>query len=460
MRKFYRNILHKLGLIKPDEPPTTYFEELNRQCNVAIIPAAFVGIIAWIPYLQTDAELYPEITVLPLLRLGLTAVSVLAVILMFTPFFRGKGYHLWMMLAGYVLVATGIITGLVGADSSYMAGYNVVILLIVIAPFARLHSYVLLFSSLLAFAVVSYASGVSIDSYHAQYDFNNLAAAVGIAMLFIFLLDKIRHNVFSQNLEIQKQKQKSDHLLLNILPGPVAEELKQKGTVEARYYPSVTVVFTDLVNFTRISEGMTPQELVQELDRIFSYFDMVVEKYNLEKIKTIGDGYLFGGGIPEENETHTVDAILASLEIQRYIEKLSDLRESQDLPSWKIRLGIHTGPLVAGIVGEKKFAYDIWGDTVNVASRMQSAGDPGRINITQATYETIKDYFSIEHRGQIEVKNKGMMDMYYVNGINEHLQQAGSPNDLFVKRYNQIGGQGGSEQFEEIQDRQDRKYTD
>ncbi len=209
-----------------------------------------------------------------------------------------------------------------------------------------------------------------------------------------------------QKADLEVQKKLSDELLLNILPEEVATELKEKGVSEARLYSHVTVLFTDFVNFTGISEQMTPTELVQEVHKSFTFFDSVMDKYNLEKIKTIGDAYLAVSGLPHEDPAHAENIVSAAVEIRNYILNSNS--------KFQIRIGIHTGPVVAGIVGVKKYAYDIWGDTVNTAARMEQTSEIGKINITGSTYELVKDSFECEYRGKVDAKNKGKIDMYFV----------------------------------------------
>jgi class 3 adenylate cyclase len=214
--------------------------------------------------------------------------------------------------------------------------------------------------------------------------------------------------------ELAREKQKSEELLLNILPGDVADELKRTGQVEPVYYDSVTVLFTDFKDFTRIAAGLSPQQLIRELDYFFSAFDGIIERHGLEKLKTIGDAYMCAGGIPAANSTHPIDAVRAAWQIQELMSRELVARRRRGQPPWELRIGVHTGPLMAGVIGNKKFAYDIWGDTVNIAARMESSGAPGRINLSRATYERVRDHFACEPRGRIAVKNAGEVDMYFV----------------------------------------------
>lgn len=227
--------------------------------------------------------------------------------------------------------------------------------------------------------------------------------------------------VLEQKQEIEKQhaalvveKGKSDNLLLNILPGEIAEELKNKGHSEARLYDNVTVLFTDFVNFTKLSEHMTPQELVSEIDYCFKGFDVIISELGIEKIKTIGDAYLAVSGLPVANDEHAIRMVQAALKIRDFMALYKARRIEEDKPYFDLRFGIHSGPVVAGIVGTKKFAFDIWGDTVNTAARMEQSGETGKINISAATFELIKDSYHCEYRGLVNAKNKGAMEMYFV----------------------------------------------
>ena len=215
--------------------------------------------------------------------------------------------------------------------------------------------------------------------------------------------------------ELNAEKRKSESLLLNILPEEIAEELKQTGKVKPVHYDSVSVIFTDFQGFTQLSEQMSPQELVDELDYCFSQFDRIIEKHGLEKLKTIGDSYMCAAGIPTPSTTHAIDAVLAALEIQAFMQQRKEEKAKNNIPYWDIRIGIHSGPLLAGVIGTKKFTYDVWGDTVNTASRMESSGVPGRVNISRSTFELIKADLDCEYRGKIAAKNKGELDMYLVN---------------------------------------------
>ena len=235
------------------------------------------------------------------------------------------------------------------------------------------------------------------------------------------------------------KKKRSETLLANVLPKNTASEIMEKGKATKIKYNFVTVLFSDIQGFTKIAEEMNPEVLIDELDKFFFYFDSVVEKYGIEKIKTIGDAYMCAGGIPEKNRTNPVEVILAALEMKAYMNKLKETSELEGMKYWDIRIGIHTGTVVAGVVGQKKLSYDIWGDTVNTASRMESSGEAGKINISGTTYEFVKDFFTCEYRGKMPVKYKGELEMYFVNGIIPELcDENGGPNRKFIVKMQMI----------------------
>jgi class 3 adenylate cyclase len=241
--------------------------------------------------------------------------------------------------------------------------------------------------------------------------------------------------------EAESERGKSEKLLLNILPEEVANELKEKGSVEPVFFESTSIMFTDFKGFTQIAEGLTPHELIRELDGCFTQFDKIIDRNNLEKLKTIGDSYMCAGGIPKVNATHAIDTCLAALEIQSFMNQMKEIKQMIGVPYWELRLGIHSGQIMAGVVGEKKFTYDIWGDTVNTASRMESSGTPGKINISSATYDLVKEFFDCEFRGMVNAKNKGDVAMYYVNGLkNEYSKEENKliPNEIFWAKYRSI----------------------
>jgi len=225
----------------------------------------------------------------------------------------------------------------------------------------------------------------------------------------------------NQNLELENEKEKLDKLLLNILPQETVDELKLKGKASARNYRMASVMFTDFIGFTRISQTYRPKQLVSELDECFSEFDSIIEKYNIEKIKTIGDSYMCAGGVPIRNVSNPFDIILAALEIQAYIKYRNSVKIANGEKPWELRIGINTGELVAGVIGTKRFAFDIWGDTVNVANRLEANSEAGKVNISNTTYDVVKDFFECSYRGKVPTKNRGLIEMYFVEGIRSEL---------------------------------------
>lgn len=244
---------------------------------------------------------------------------------------------------------------------------------------------------------------------------------------------KIFHKKLKQqNEELQENYSKATQIIENILPKQAIEELTEKGTVAPRNFQKVSILFCDIANFTQISEQSRNESLlIEKLNSFFMAFDKIIEKYRIEKIKTIGDAYMCAGGIPQENNTNPIEIVLAALKMQSTVKTL----QLEDNNPWQVQIGIHTGPVIAGIIGSKKYFYDIWGDSVNTASRMETSGKVGEINISHDTYELVKNYFDCHYRGKIMAKNKGLLKMYFVNGITSNFTNDSAkvqPNAAFI----------------------------
>lgn len=234
--------------------------------------------------------------------------------------------------------------------------------------------------------------------------------------------------------EAEQERDRSDRLLLNILPRAVAEELRANQQVTPRYHESVTIMFADFEGFSRLTERIEPKSLIEQLDQFFSAFDGIAARHRLEKLKTIGDAYMCVGGLPEPNRTHDVDACLAALSMQEFMRRTNAQREKLHLPRWDLRIGIHSGPVMAGVVGKSKFIYDIWGDAVNIAARLEAAGGAARINISDTVHNRVRSLMEFEMRGAVEVKNKAPINMHFLARIKPEFSRDPEglrPNDAF-----------------------------
>ncbi|MBS1666132.1 MAG: adenylate/guanylate cyclase domain-containing protein [Bacteroidetes bacterium] len=369
---------------------------------------------------------------------GLNAVICTLILLPSILFVIQKGYftlgiHLYLLLITsmclYLMNTTGGLWG-----SPFTSQWLSIPFILAILVSTRGTAFLYLLISVLA---MSYFGVSQIMGRHFQLDMNkefilhfNTIAQIGF-LLTIFLValtfdgtskkayekvNELRANAELQNEIIAKEKERSDNLLLNILPAEVMEELKNTGKTHAKNYDLVTVLFADMVDFTRISEEMAPEVLVSCIDDYFQMMDNITSKYGVEKIKTVGDAYICAAGLNTGSSNNPVEMIHVALEILAATNRMSEERTALNKPVFQLRIGIHSGPLVAGVVGIKKFAYDIWGDTVNTAARMQQNGEPGKINISGTTRDLVKHRFHCDYRGRVDVKNKGLIDMYYVEG--------------------------------------------
>lgn len=238
------------------------------------------------------------------------------------------------------------------------------------------------------------------------YDEKTLHSSIEMALY----KHKVDTELQVKSRELEEEKKKTDLLLKNILPEEIVNEIKIHGNVKPRLYSAVSVLFTELCDFDLITSYVDPNLLLTELNEVFENFDRIVQKYNIEKLKTIGDSYMIASGLPETADDHAEKLLQAAIEMQSYISKRN---ESKNI-KLQMKVGIHSGPVVAGIVGMKKFTYDIWGDAVNIASRMASGCEPNKINISGDTFRLVKDKFNCIYRGKLQAKGKGEIDMYYV----------------------------------------------
>ncbi|MCU0403940.1 MAG: hypothetical protein MUE99_05270 [Chitinophagaceae bacterium] len=360
---------------------------------------------------------------------GLLSQIPLFLISMLTLFlYRAGLHHFYLLFVYFVLCSVSIAVTVyyTGGFSSelfaWLATTPIVALLVWSKKGSLLSLFVVVLIEVLFFIVAfdgySFPNQIKPSLAPAFYLACNLGLVFilyGIGYVFEQAKDSALQNLHAKNVELANEKKKSDDLLLNILPQSVADELKSTGESKAGVFENVSVLFLDIAEFTVISENMHPQELVNELNHCFTLFDNIVTRNKMEKIKTVGDAYIAVSGLPDEHPNHAAIAVTTALEMMKAMQDYAYERQMKGKEFFLFRAGIHSGPLVAGIVGIKKFAYDIWGDTVNMAARLEQNSMPGKVNISSQTYDLIKDHFLVEHRGKLHAKNKGYMDMFFVN---------------------------------------------
>lgn len=410
----------------------TFWEELEYQAGLMFPFAIIIALFNWLPYTIADRQLLPGVRAILYLRLGLTAVAITLSLLHMVLRYRYRSLICGGLLIFYLELATAIITGLTRIRPEYMGGYLLVLMVLPIVPFPAWMLLTTIISSIVTFVITCAVVGVDVKNHVLRYSLQDFASTIILVVMFILVLNKIRRRSWAKSRTIEK-------LLLNILPPSIAAELQENGFVLPRKFDFSTVVFTDFAGFTKISEYMSPEILIDELHQIFKSFDQIIEKFGLEKLKTIGDSYMYAGGIPIFKNSHVVDSILAAIAMQQFIRRRNEAyQDKQDKIFWKMRLGISSGPVMAGIVGEKKYVYDVFGSTVNLASRLESSGAVDAINISEATASAIRDFFEIEFRGEMNAKGLGLVKMYFVEGFKQDLALAGKPfepNERFFELY-------------------------
>jgi class 3 adenylate cyclase len=375
--------------------------------------SAFETVVIWGFFLHT---LFPSEFPKTILRIfGVTAIVEGILIIFPSTYFYTNLLPAFQLVSVLILLYYLVVLGLALRHRRTMSGFLFLSLMVVLVAVAndilyeRLVINTGLFIQHTAFLFVIVQAYLLAKRISKAYQAaETLSAELNQANI------NLEHKVMERTSELEAEKKKADDLLLNILPAEMAEELKTKGRSDTRSYGSVTVMFTDMVGFTMISEQIGPEALVAEIDHCFSAFDRIVESSGLEKIKTIGDAYMCAAGLPVPGETNAVDIVHAAQRIIAFMEQRKKEKLSKGETPFEIRIGIHTGPVIAGIVGVRKFAYDIWGDTVNTAARMEQNSHTGKINISGTTYDLVKDHFKCSYRGKIDAKNKGMIDMYFV----------------------------------------------
>lgn len=423
MQKHYTDWVERLIAA----PELTSPEEVRKRklfVNIVVFTifyaAAYIPVCIWFEY-----------------NAGLRAVSVVLLVLPIVIYLMVKGafkvsLHTYLLVISalciYLMFKTG---GLMGSPFTPQWLSIPFILAVLVGTRKIAIAYLCISIIMMAYFGIS-----EIKGYDFVIDMNtdyvltfNTIAQIGF-LLTIFLvaisfdatsqkaysqLNQMRKEAELQSEVIAQERDNSNELLLNILPQEVVEELKQTGKTTARNYDLVTVMFADMKNFTSIVESISPEDLVSGIAAYFEAFDSILGKYDVEKIKTVGDAYICASGLPNVNSNNPTVMVDLALEMAEAVEKLKRERTGSGKIAFDVRFGIHSGPCVAGVVGVKKFAYDIWGDTVNTAARMQQHGEGGKVNISGTTYDLVKHRFNCTFRGHIEVKNKGQMLMYFVD---------------------------------------------
>lgn len=407
-----------------------------RQAQIAIL----VGLAMYSSFAFLDLNLDPKSFVYSASLRLVFAPLCIALCLYLTQRIKSK-LELWSMLVLILTQVGHLFLIVVGNFPQFYLPIITSIVFVFALTFSNIRlrfSLIYLFSSFVI-TLLFYIFVVKPDSKHFIFGLFIMVSFGVISVLAGYSREYYVRKDFLQSDALAREKIKSDSLLLNILPQQIAQELKTQGTTKPVSYEGVSVLFADFVGFTKQTTGVGAEPIITTLDRYFSYFDYITKKYKLEKIKTIGDAYMLAGGLDSSIKTHAVDCILASFDFLDFV--IRDAKDNNNSLAFDLRIGIHTGPVVAGVIGSLKFAYDIFGSTVNVASRMEKYSIGNKINISRNTYELVKDFFDCESRGVVEVKNGEKYEMFFVRSLKPELCldiEGNIPNTDFVKLYNKL----------------------
>ena len=389
----------------------------------------WLGLVLYPAFGVLDVIRFPDIFQ-TLLLIRALVVPLVAMVLVTT-------YLPWSVRYSHLL-GTVLFTG--GETSSYWAG-----LTLVMVGQALSMGWSVRASTLNAAGIwlLYVAAVLAFDRNYAAYGWREFVEhnffLVGITLLVVvwsFISNRLYLTSFLQARTIEAERDTSDGLLRNIFPASIITELKDRGGITPRSHASASVVFTHFVNFSQITEKMDPEDVALELDRAFEFFDLSCAKYRLEKIKTIGDSFMCAAGVPDPVASHAIRACLMALEIRSFVNMMNNVRKAVGEELWEIRIGINSGPVAAGVIGTTKYGYDVWGDTVNLASRMESYGEAGEINVSRETLKAVENVFVTEHRGEVDVKHRGRVAMFYVHRIRPEFSEDANgrmPNGRLLK---------------------------
>ncbi|MEO8067899.1 MAG: adenylate/guanylate cyclase domain-containing protein [Flavobacteriales bacterium] len=411
------------GLIMYFIPVEHQHDPEELRCHRLMVSLAFITALYAISYIP--------ICILIEYHVAITSIAVTFIVCVILPFLLRRGFPLVWVGNAYLLMLTASITklwistgGIIGSanDPGFATLFPIIALLLMGRRWAiawlLISIGVMLVLGILDIRGQYFPMGMAAE-WVSTFTLISLLGHVVLLYVVVNLFENTKNVALQQlkvtNAALASEQQKTERLLLNILPAEVAEELKASGTAEAREFDQVTILFSDFKNFTSISEHMSPKELVEELNACFMEFDRIVESLGVEKIKTIGDAYMAVAGLQAHGGRSAKEVVLAGLQMQTFLQERKAQRTVLGAPAFDMRIGIHTGSVVAGIVGVKKFQYDIWGDAVNTAARMEQNGEVGRVNVSQHTYALLKDdpTFAFTPRGTVEVKGKGGLEMFF-----------------------------------------------
>ncbi|MBW7858391.1 MAG: hypothetical protein H3C43_08890 [Leptonema sp. (in: Bacteria)] len=423
-----------------ERPSTqTLFQDLEYQCE-RLSPIAIVSaFVIWLPYIPIDIQILPEVPVLVLIRVGFTLVGLVSFAILMSKPFQYWGFVIGILLVVYMLWGAATVAILSNGAPAYIGGFILCLLVVTFAaplPLSWIFgiftlSYVYLFGGFWLF-------NVSLDSHLQRYSIQDLTTVILVSYGFSAIQYRVRKANFIRSKTFEEKKTESNRLLQSIIPKSISET---QGQLKPNRFENVTILFTGFERFSEIAGSLPADETVNQLNKLFIQFSEICDNHQVEKIKTVGDRFIACAGLPKSSVTHAIDCCLVAVKIQSLMQEFNTKNAKQGLPQWRLRIGIHSGPVIAGVIGQRKFLYDIWGQTVNIASMLEENSVTNRINISRSTYDLVKNGFECSYRGISQTASKSKIDMFFLEGIQPYFSVKGqgkTANQDFVTFYKQI----------------------
>ena len=440
MLSITQNIIKNLFWNTAERPfPKTLYQDLEYQCERLSPMAILAALLIWLPYIPIDVQLLPEIPMVVLIRIGFSIVSLIGFALLMSKPFGYWGFVIGVLFIGYMLFGAATVAILSNGAPAYIGGFILCILVATfVAPLPLSWSYGIFTVSYIYLFGGFWFFDISLNSNVQRYSLQDLSTVILVSYGFSAIQYRIRKSNFERSRIFEEKKIESDRLLQSIIPKSIVNTRQSIGQLQPKQFENVTLLFTGLEGFSEIVATLPAKETVNRLNQLFNEFSKICDQYQVEKIKTVGDRFIASAGLPNSSPTHAIDCCLAAVRIRDFMLQVNQNNLRVGQPPLKLRIGIHSGPVIGGIVGQRKFLFDVWGETVNLASRFEENCVVNKINISRSTYNLVKSGFECSYRGVSQDNSKPKLDMFFLEGIQPYFSKNGEgkiPNQDFKDFY-------------------------